>query len=319
MQQEAAVHTGIQSTREPGALARWWKEIRHNRWAYVFISPFYILFAIFGLFPVGYSLYLSLHDWNGVRPMEYVGLENYRYVFSERGDLFWTSVQNSAIIFLLYVPLMTFLALVLAVLLNSGYIKGFRFFRTTMFMPYVTSMIAAGFVFQIMLGSHEGMVNTVLSDLGLPTVGWLDTIWGTRVSLAILVTWAWLGYNMIIMLAGLQTISQDLTEAARVDGANNVQAFFHITIPLLRPVILFSLVLSTSGTFNLFNEVVSIAAPDGFKGGTRYSILTPMILIYNTGFRHFEFGRASAEAYVYFVLIAALTFFQFRYLGNRDK
>jgi lactose/L-arabinose transport system permease protein len=294
------------------------RDIWRYRWAYVFISPFYALFAVFGLFPIGYSLYLSLHEWNGVRPLEYVGLANYEFVFSEKGEIFWDSVQNSVTLFFMYVPLMTFLALVLAVILNSGYVRFFRFFRTTLFMPYVTSMIAAGFVFQILLGTQDGMFNAVLEGIGLSKVAWLDTVRGTQVSLSLMLIWAWLGYNMVIMLAGLQTISKDLTDAARVDGASSIQAFFSITIPLMRPVILFSVVLSTIGTFNLFNEVMALTAPNQ-TGGTRRAILTPMILIYNTGFRHFKFGRASAEAYVYFMLIAVLTFIQFRYLGERDK
>lgn len=292
------------------------RDIWRHRWAYIFISPFYILFAIFGLFPVGYSLYLSLHDWNGVRPMDYVGLANYEFVFSEKGAIFWDSVQNSIILFFMYVPLMTFLALILAVILNSGYVRFFRFFRTTLFMPYVTSMIAAGFVFQILLGTQDGLFNAVLETIGISKVAWLDTVRGTQTSLSIMLIWAWLGYNMVIMLAGLQTISSDLTDAARVDGASSIQAFAFIIIPLMRPVILFSLVLSTIGTFNLFNEVMALAGP---TGGTRRAVLTPMILIYNTGFRHFKFGRASAEAYVYFMLIAALTFIQFRYFGEREK
>ncbi|MBN1202820.1 MAG: sugar ABC transporter permease [Anaerolineae bacterium] len=291
-------------------------EVWRQRWAYIFISPFYVLFAIFGLFPIGYSLYLSLHEWNGVRPMEYIGLENYKFVFSEKGEIFWDSVQNSVTLFLMYVPLMTFLALVLAVILNSGYVRFFRFFRTTLFMPYVTSMIAAGFVFQILLGTQNGFFNVMLESVGISKVSWLDTVRGTQVSLSMMLIWAWLGYNMVIMLAGLQTISNDLTDAARVDGASSVQAFFHITIPLMRPVILFSLVLSTIGTFNLFNEVMALAGP---TGGTKRAVMTPMILIYNTGFRHFKFGRASAEAYIYFMLIAVLTFIQFRYLGEREK
>jgi lactose/L-arabinose transport system permease protein len=302
----------------PGKLHALSRDIWRHRWAYVFVSPFYVLFAIFGLFPIGYSFYLSLHEWNGVRPLEYVGLENYRFVFSDNGKIFWDSVRNSITLFFMYVPLMTFLALVLAVVLNSNYVRFFRFFRTTLFMPYVTSMIAAGFVFQILLGTQGGMFNGILESVGISKIAWLDTVRGTQVSLSIMLIWAWLGYNMVIMLAGLQTISNDLTDAARVDGASSIQAFTFIIVPLMRPVILFTLVLSTIGTFNLFNEVMALTSPSA-TGGTRRAVLTPMILIYNTGFRHFRFGRASAEAYVYFMLIAVLTLIQFRYFGEREN
>ena len=307
----------LKTTPRPRSrLRNWWHDVRTNRWAYVFISPFYLLFAAFGLFPIAYSLYLSLHEWNGVRPPTYVGLENYEFVFGAGGSVFWQSVQNSVAMFLLYVPLMTFLAIILAVLLNSGYVRFYRFFRTTTFMPYVTSMIAAGFVFQILFATRNGLINLFLGALGLPPTPWLDTVMGTRVTLAIMLIWAWLGYNMILMLAGLQTIPRDLSDAAKVDGASEWQVLWRITIPLLRPIILFSVVLSTTGTFNLFNEVAALA---GINGGTERAVLTPMIKIYSDGFRHFYFGRASGEAYVYFLLIVVLTIIQFRYFGNRDQ
>lgn len=306
----------IETSRSRGRVQDWVHNVRANRWAYVFISPFYILFTLFGLFPILYSLYLSFHDWNGVRPPTFIGWKNYEYVFGAGGAVFWQAVQNSVIIFLLYVPLMTFLAVLMAVLLNYGYVRFFRFFRTTTFMPYVTSMIAAGFVFQILFATRNGLINLVLGVFGIGPIPWLDTVLGTRVTLAIMLIWAWLGYNMILMLAGLQTIPKDLHDAAKVDGASEQQVLWHITIPLLRPIILFSVVLSTTGTFNLFNEVAALAT---LTGGTERAILTPMIKIYSDGFRHFEFGRASAEAYVYFMLIAVLTFFQFRYFGNKDQ
>lgn len=285
-----------------------WHDIRRNRWAYVFISPFYISFLVFGLFPILFSVYLSFHSWKGLGPMEFVGLKNYLFLFGVGGKVFWQSILNGVILFLLYVPIMTFLAIVLAVLLNSQRVRFFQAYRTAIFAPYVTSMIAAGFTFRLLLDKKGGLFNIALTGLGLPAVSWLDDIWWARISLCLLIIWGWLGYNMVLMLAGLQTIPRELTEAALIDGATPAQALFRVTIPLLRPVILFSVILSTMGSFGLFNEVMALTG-----GGPMRATLTPLVYLYSVGFRDFQFGRASAQAYVYFALIFALTYFQFRY------
>ncbi|MGB8252731.1 MAG: sugar ABC transporter permease, partial [Anaerolineaceae bacterium] len=152
----------------------------------------------------------------------------------------------------------------------------------------------------------------VLTYLNIPPVPWLESMWGGRVSLCLLVIWAWLGYNMVIMLAGLQTIPNELNEAAMVDGASPTQAFFHITIPLMRPVILFSVVLSTMGSFYLFNEVSILT-----RGGPMNATITPIIDIFNQAFNNFRLGYASAMAYIYFIIIFFLTLIQVRYFGKR--
>jgi ABC-type sugar transport system permease subunit len=168
-----------------------------------------------------------------------------------------------------------------------------------------------------MLHEERGLINGVLSLVGLPAVPWLQTMWGARVSLALLVIWAWLGYNMVLMLAGLQTIPQDLVEAALVDGANQVQAFFRITIPLMRPVILFSLVLSTFGSFSLFTENMVLFRNSEGRGPLN-STVTPIVAIFHAAFRDFDFGYASAMAYLFFALVFVLSLIQMRYI-NRER
>src|SRR6185503_13698828 len=219
-----------------------WIEIYKARWPYLFISPFYILFLIFGVYPILFSLYLSFTEWKGLGPIKFVGLRNFELLLKDK--VFWQSVTNGAILFFLYVPIMTFMALVLAVILNSKRVRGFRFFRTIIFIPYIMNIAAAGFTFRLMLNQKYGLVNLLLGTFHVPPIPWLESIWGARISLCLLVIWAWLGYNMVIMLAGLQTIPGELTEAALIDGASPTQAFFYVTIPLMRPVILFSVILS---------------------------------------------------------------------------
>ncbi len=288
-----------------------WQEIVSNRWAYVFISPFYILFLVFSFLPVVFSIYLSFHEWKGLGPMDFVGLKNYAYLFGVGGKAFWRSILNGVILFFMYVPLMTFLALILAVILNSKFVRFFQAYRTMIFAPYVTSMIAAGFTFNLMLQKKGGLFNAFLRLIGLPGVPWLEHVWWARVSLCLLVVWGWLGYNMVIMLAGLQTIPRELTEAALIDGASPVQAFLYVTIPLMRPVILFSVVLSIQGSFGLFNEVMALTG-----GGPMRATLTTLVHIYNVAFGDFRFGRASATSYVYFVIIFAFTYSYYRYFGR---
>ncbi len=314
MAQDAAT-TALEGSIKQGS--NWkstWREITKNRWAYLFISPFYILFLVFGAFPVLFSIYLSFHKWKGLGEMEFVGLKNFTFLLGPGGKAFWQSLSNGVILFVLYVPVMTFLALVLAVILNSKMVRFFQTYRTMIFAPYVTSMIAAGFVFRLMLEQSGGLFNLILDTFGLPGIPWLEHQWWARISLSLLIIWGWLGYNMVIMLAGLQTIPRELTEAAMIDGAGPAQAFFRITVPLMRPVILFSVILSTMGSFGLFNEVQALTG-----GGPARATLTTLVHIYNVAFGDFRFGRASAQAYVYFALIFVLTLLQLRYFGREER
>jgi ABC-type sugar transport system permease subunit len=309
---QADSRSGVRERKKPKQNI--WKEISRKRWAYVFISPFYILWLIFGLGPFLFSFYMIFARWDGLGPIEFVGLSNFEYVFTTAGgQVFWKTILNGVILFWMYVPIMTFLAIVLAVILNSKRVRGFRFFRTVIFSPYVTSMIAAGFAFRLLLEQDGGLINIILNMIGLPSVPWLETVWGARVSLCLLVIWGWLGYNMVLMLAGLQTIPQELTEAAQIDGASPIQAFFYITIPLLRPMILFSVILSVMGTFSLFNEVTALTF---VPGGPSRANLTPFRHIYNVAFQDFRYGRASAMSYVYAVLIFGVSLLQMRYFGR---
>jgi len=288
-----------------------WIEIYKARWPYLFISPFYILFLIFGVYPILFSLYLSFTEWKGLGPIKFVGLQNFELLFKDK--LFWHSMTNGVILFFMYVPIMTFMALVLAVILNSKRVRGFRFFRTLLFIPYIMNIVAAGFTFRLLLNQKYGLVNALLEIFNIPPVPWLESVWGGRVSLCLLVIWAWLGYNMVLMLAGLQTIPSELTEAALIDGASSTQAFFYITIPLMRPVILFSVVLSTMGSFNLFSEIYNLTN----GGGPVNATITPVIVIFNEAFRDFRLGYASAMAYMYFIILFVLTLLQFRYFGQQ--
>jgi lactose/L-arabinose transport system permease protein len=283
--------------------------INKNSAPYIFISPFYILFAVFMLYPLLFSLYISFTEWNGIGDMRWIGLQNYKDLVKD--EVFLQSLLNALILFVMYVPIMLFLALLFAVILNSGYVRAQRFFRTILITPYITSLVAIGFTFVMLFDRDYGLLNMFLQSIGIAKVNWLGSVWGARIALTVLVIWRWVGYNMIIMLAGLQNIPHELYEAATIDGANKVQSFFRITMPMMKPVLLFTAILSTVGTFMLFVEPLVLT-----KGGPINSTITPIMYLYQQSFNYLKFGYASSMAYVFFLLIFIASLIQVKVFGK---
>ncbi|PRO67008.1 carbohydrate ABC transporter permease [Alkalicoccus urumqiensis] len=278
---------------------------------YLFIAPAVLLFIIFTVYPVISSLLLSFQTSSGGES-EFVFLDNYIRLFND--PLFYKALSNTFIILIVQVPVMLMLAVLLAVLMNSALLRLRSFFRIAFFMPAITALVAYAIVFMIMLDENYGLVNYVLSVVGIEPVSWLnDPLWA-KVSLMIAVTWRWTGYNMVILLAGLQNISNDLYEAASIDGAGKVRQFFSITLPQLRPILLFTFVLSTIGTLQLFDEPFILT-----DGGPNNATLTISLFLYQNGFQFFDFNYASAIAYVLVIIIAILSWLQFRVAGDRDE
>jgi ABC-type sugar transport system permease subunit len=298
----------VPGTWRRGPLGTIWR----HRWPLLFVSPFFVLFAVFALYPIFFSLYLSFHEWRGVGAMRPVGFANYTRLFGDR--IFWGSMLNAVLLFFIYVPLMTFLAVVIATVLHGSFLRLQGLWRAIIFMPHLTSMVAAGFTFRLILDTHSGFANQALAWLGVSPVPWLDDMWWARISVGLLMIWAWLGYNTIIMLAGLQTIPIEVNEAASVDGANRVQVFFRITVPLLKPVILFAVTLSIIGTFQLFTEPYILTG-----GGPIRATETPVMQIFSSTFANLRFGYAAAMSYVYFVTIIVLAIVQFKLVTRGDR
>lgn len=271
---------------------------------YVFISPFFILFGIFGAFPLLFAVWISFQDWKSVRASEYVGFENYIRLFTD--TIFHIALSNTAILGLLIVPLMVIFSLSFANVLNQP-IRGRVIYRTAYFLPVVTSLVVVGLLFDFLLGSPYSPLGSVLEFFDIEFRGLLDQPVFIKPSILVMVLWRWVGYNMMIMLAGLQSIPHELYEAARIDGASGFQAFIHITIPLMRRVIAFAAILSTIGMFNLFEEAFMLVGPGG---GTDRAGLLMGLIIYSQAFSKFNFGYASALAYANAVIIIALSFIQ---------
>lgn len=291
-----------------------WREVRKNWVAYVYISPFYILFAIFGFFPILFSFYLSFTRWTGHGPMDFRGLANYTQLFQDR--LFWVSFWNTVVIWVAaHVPMLV-IALVLAFILNSGLVRFRRLFEAIYFTPMVTSSVAVAFVFMTMYGVRFGLINFLLKSVGLPTIDW----WGgsgfwIKPAIILLFVWRWTGWNMVIYLAGLQGIDPELYDAAKIDGASYPQLFRYIALPLLRPVILFSLILSFVGGITIFDEPYLLTWMRTL-GGTNYAGLTLSLYLYDQGFVRGRLGYASALAYIICFIIILLSTVNLKFFGK---
>ncbi|MEJ8633414.1 sugar ABC transporter permease [Streptomyces sp. NPDC006475] len=293
--------------------------LRHWR-LYAAISPFYLIFLAFGLIPVGFSLYLSFHRWDGLGSMEFAGLAQYRYLLSD--TQFWNALGNTLVIWAMATFPMLFLALLVAVMINSAK-RLTSFYRFAFFVPNVTSVVAVAIVFGSVFSTNFGLVNAVLQGLGLDPVAWLQTPWSIKVSIAALMSWQWVGYNAIIFLAGLQTIPGELYEAARVDGASPVQTFFRITVPLMRPVILFTLVVSTITGLQSFSEpqvlLSTTSNTSTFAGGPDNAGQTMVLYFFQQSFDNNDFGYGAAVAWGIFLVVVIFSIVNWRLVARREK
>ncbi len=283
------------------------KEAKRNVWAYAFIAPFYLLYAVFGIFPLLYGLWLSFHKWDGISPMQWVGAANYVKLFTD--DIWWYSVYNTVWLFVVATIPQLLLALIVAFIINTPYVRGKDIFRAAYFAPIVASSVAVSLIFTSLFGERYGLVNYFLGFVGLQPVDWLGSRNWLKPAIALVTIWQWTGYTMIIFLAGLQSINQELYEAARVDGARTKDIFWSITMPLLRPVIVFQVILSIIGAMQNFDIPTMLAGgtQSSSPGGTDRTGMTTMMLIFFNAFKYTQFGYASAMSFMLFALIIVFT------------
>ncbi|MGQ9682412.1 MAG: carbohydrate ABC transporter permease [Anaerolineae bacterium] len=295
--------------RRPSLLRAW----HRYRWPYLFISPFFISFAVFGLFPLLAALYLGFHQWDGMAVPQWVGLRNYyRLIAVDR--FFLHSVANTLIIGVMCLVPKLILALLVAVAINSGLLRFKTVYQVVYFLPIITSPVAVAIVFLTIYGQRTGILNYALAGAGLPTVRWLVEGWTIKPAITLLVVWHEVGWYMVLYLAGLQSIPRDLYDAASVDGANAWGRFRHITLPMLAPVVLFTVVIDIIGELQLFAEPFVLVGP---TGGMDRQGLTMAMYLYQNAFMNAKMGYAAAQAYVMFALIAALSLLNVRVFGRR--
>lgn len=292
-----------------------WARMKRYYWGYIFISPWVILYVIFGLYPLVLSFYLTFFDYSFVNPQEraFVGMGNWLRGLTD--PLFWTSVFNIGYNQTIFILLKNGLGLIAAVLLKQVKIGG-RLFRTIYFMPVLTSvmvlMVIGGY-----LASPTGPVQAVLVDIGLldGPVFWTFSRWLPMPVIALINTWKWFGISFVILLAGLYSIDPRLYEAAAIDGATGWQQFLYITLPQLAPQMFFLLVVDVINGLQMFTEVFALF---NLQGGSENQALTPVLYLYGQAFDQANVGYASAVGLILAVLIAIITFFQFRFFGDQE-
>lgn len=281
---------------------------RHRHF-YLFVSPFFISFAIFGFYPLLFSLYLSVTSWDGLGALRYVGLQNFRTLFQDRQfyDALWTTLLIGV---LHMVPMLT-LAFAFALLLNRPVRRLRGLFRAVVFMPSITPMVVVATVFSLLYGAEFGLLNSVLRSIGLPAVPWLSSAGWAPVSVSLLLIWRWTGYTMVLMLAGLQGISPELYESATLDGAGAFHRLMHITLPLMKPTLTFCIVMSIVGTIYMFDEVFVLT-----NGGPGVATTNVGLYLFNQAFGDFKFGYASAAGYTVAAAVFVGSIIAYR-LGRR--
>ena len=296
-----------------------WREIKRNRVAYTYIAPFYILFAVFGLFPIVMGVGLSFFKWYGTEPMSFIGLKNFTDLYNNK--LFWKSLGNTATMGIIGNIINLFGAIVLAYILNSKLVKRPNIFKTIYFLPMVTSAVAAAVVFRALFSLNSGIFNYIIQILGFERIHWLG---GTgqyiKTAVIIMFSWQWMGWNMVIYLAGMQAINHDIIEAAIVDGASHVGIFSRITLPILKPIILFTIIQSTIGTINLFTEPFMLTGGTRMDGGAANQGLTAMMFLLNQApFGSNNYGFASACSVVLCAIAIIMSIIFMNALKERNE
>jgi cellobiose transport system permease protein len=279
---------------------------------YLYVSPFFILFAIFGAFPLVYTAWVSLTDRNLLNPTShFVGLDNYTKLLHD--SYFWNAVENTLGIWVLATIPQLIFALAIAHVLNTQ-LRMRTFFRMTVLLPQITSLVAVALIFTQLFDYRYGLINYVLGHVGIGSVNWEAGTYSSWIALSVMVTWRWTGYNALIYLAAMQGIPDELYEAAAVDGASGWQQFIHVTIPSLRPTIIFTVIISTIGGLQLFTEPFLFQPLKQVgTGGSDRQYQTVAMYLYEKAFGggEFKFGYASAIAWSLFLLIAAISLVNF--------
>lgn len=277
-----------------------------NFYGKLFIAPQMIGLVLFVAVPLFFALYLCFFDWNLFSAPKWVGLENFRLVFSFDGDVFFKSVQNTGVLMLGIVPLTMAFSLGLAVLANRE-LRFLDFYKSALFMPMITSSVAIAMVWYWLFAPDLGLINYALESVGLHGIGWLTDPKWSKLAVILMTVWQKTGYYFIIFLAGLKGISRTYYEAAQLDGASSWQQFLHITLPQISPVTFFVFVMLVIDVFNLFGEAYVLT-----RGGPVYSTYTLMMYIYNEGMHYFNLGKASVASMVLILLAGSISFLQFR-------
>jgi len=285
--------------------------LRFERAAWWFVAPALLVIGVFFFLPVFAALVMSLTDFDiyalaDIRNLRFVGLSNYIQLL--RTPLFWQAFGNTLYFVVVGVPLSIGLSLGAALLLHSRLARFKAFFRTALFAPVVTTLVAVAVIWRYLFNTRYGLLNYALGGIGIQPIDWLGDPHWAMPAIIVFAVWKNFGYNMIILVAGLQGIPEDLYEAARIDGASIWRQFRYVTLPMLAPILLMVSILTIAGYFQLFAEPYVMT-----QGGPLQSTVSVLYLMYEEGFKWWNLGSASAVAFVLFLVIFAITALQLRY------
>ncbi|MBO5371548.1 MAG: sugar ABC transporter permease [Lachnospiraceae bacterium] len=289
-------------------------ERRHNLTGWVFLAPAALLILFMSFVPMVKALLLSFQTGTGAA-MKYADPLWTNYIQMTKDTVFIQSLKNTFLYLIIQVPVMLVLALILASILNNRQLRFKGLFRTMIFLPCATSLVAYATVFRTLF-ANNGLINLILVNIGIldQPYSFLTNVWSARIIIVLALLWRWTGYNMVFYLSGLQNIEYSVYEAAKIDGASPMQTFFRITVPLLKPTILLTAIMSTNGTLQLFDESVNLT-----DGGPANASITMSHYIYNMSFKYVpKFGYAAAMSFLILILVAILAFVQLKVGDKRD-
>ena len=277
---------------------------------YLLVSPYILFVSVFVLFPVLFCLFLTFNKWNIIGPMHFIGIDNYVRLFHDR--LFWKAIGNTLKFLSLHIPLQLIVSLFLAYLLNQK-IRAIAFFRGSFFMPVIVSGVVITILWQQLLGYDGGLINRMLTSIGIPKVGWLVNPNLAIYSIAIMATWKNVGLYVILFLVGLQTVPTQYYEAAKLEGANRWQQFYHITLPMINPTVFMVVILSTIGGFSLFIEPYIMTG-----GGPMNQTLSAVLYIYKQAFQFYNMGYSATLGFFYAIMIMTVVVLQKKFIERED-
>ncbi|WP_201387749.1 carbohydrate ABC transporter permease [Ktedonobacter sp. SOSP1-85] len=301
------IHTSM--TAQPRQSSSWWHRNQRKLAPYIFISPFFILFLVFGIYPILYSLWLSFFKGFGFDKKTFFGFGNYIHLFQD--PRYYTAVLNTTKYALGSLFVLTPLALIMALAINSLFVRWKGLYRVGLFFPVITSTVVITVIFARVLDTQYGLLNVALGWFGIPQIGWLTDQPVVMPAFILIGIWTYLGINTLFWMAGLNAINKEYYEAAMIDGANRWQAFWTITLPLLKPVTLFIVIQAIIGSYNLFAEPLLLTS-----GGPSDASLTITLYVYTQGFQNFNVGYASAIAYSMTLLLLILSVLNIKLFGG---
>jgi cellobiose transport system permease protein len=296
---------GRRTTSEPLTMRQRLSRFDVKASPYLYVSPFFVLFALIGLFPLGYTFVVSVHEWDlltGQGP--FVGLDNFAAILGDR--MFWNSIANTISIFLLStIPQLT-VAIIIAYLLDQG-LRAKTFWRMSVLLPFVVTPVAVALIFSSIFNEADGLANNLLNVFGIPDQAWKHDTFLSHVAIATMVNFRWTGYNALILLAAMQAVPRDLYESAAIDGAGAARRFFSITVPSIRPTLIFVVITATIGGLQIFAEPKLFDPSNaGGIGGSDRQFQTTVLFMWELAFFRRDFGEAAAVAWLLFLLIVVI-------------